>query len=77
MQLIYRGQKYTPVNATVEMIDSQVEVTYRGATYQIKRSVSSHLRPKAKFSYRGIPYKNGSEIVAVAVPAKGFAPIFN
>ena len=77
MQLTYRGQKYTPINATVEMIDSQVEATYRGQTYQVKRSVSPHLRPKAKFSYRGIPYRNGSEVIVSAIATKTFTSVLN
>lgn len=53
MTLIYRGQPYTASN-TAATPNPQATFTYRGQSYQ--RSHAIAYTPKAKLTYRGVPY---------------------
>jgi hypothetical protein len=68
MQLTYRGITYTPANSTVEMADTGLMATFRGAAYSLKQSASLKLRPLPPLTYRGVAYGGGSQ---VASPAAG------
>ena len=68
MQLTYRGTTYTPANSTVEMNDTGLMATFRGAAYSLQRAASLNLRPRPQLTYRGVRYGDGSQI---ASPAAG------
>ena len=61
MQLTYRGNTYNPTHTQVEMADTGLKATYRGATSYIQRAVSLPLQPKFDLTYRGVRYVRGSE----------------
>ena len=56
MQLTDRGQTYTPANPTVEMADTGLMATFRGAAYSLQRAASGDLRPRPQLTYRGTTY---------------------
>ncbi len=61
MTLIYRGQPYT-ASHTIAPVNPQNTFTYRGQSYQRSaadgraRAVGNAITPKAKLTYRGVPY---------------------
>ena len=73
MLLTYRGQQYTATNTTVEMIDTGLTATFRGAAYSVQRAASLNF-PAANLMYRGVTYTQTPN-AKVAEPA--LTPVFS
>ena len=59
MQLTYRGQSYT-ASPTVAPVATSITISYRGQSYQLRRSPDPLVKPQANLVYRGVPYVTDS-----------------
>ena len=73
MLLTYRGQQYTTTNTAVEMMDTGLTATFRGAAYSLQRAASLSL-PAANLVYRGVAY---AQTPSAKVTEQALTPVFS